>query len=1040
MTFRGALKVLGKTETPLIDKLDTVLGGAIIVAGVGAGIAATGGPAGAAILAPVWGWVDQKNEAGGILRRLVTRFGPKINGVSGLERRQLVTAAHSAIVVAAYFDVFHEVIAEAGFGGFELTAKEQAQAVFGQASTSLLDHLYSSEIPAPSATWGYSENVARVEAWLAGLHHATFILLSSLSVRGLLGQVKDHLSTVTGRASDRYQTYYGDLATSVTEFQIWFGHEEHAATRTAMDNSFRELKAMLTALGTKTRPAPAAESLELANTGKLYDTIISTDVPWPDTTFGFPTVGELFVPPGFRICAFDATSRASDDDWWAQRSLQHNLADRLAAHLLSTDSARTPLLLLGHPGAGKSMLMKVLAASLPADEYATVNVRLRDVNAHASVLDQIQESLDYTTNKRVGWARLAEETADRMRVVLLDGLDELLLAANLDRTGFLHEIVRFQQVEADQKRPVAVVVTSRTVVADRITIPEETPIVKLAEFDDGQIDQWITRWDRATPGLATAAGARRLTAEEALRQPHLARQPLLLMLLALYAISPGSTELDANTSQASLYDHLFTRFAGRETTKDASHTPSPDEARDLVKATIDRLSVAALAMFNRGRQHIGEVELGIDLKALGQGIDTQRPKESGQRLLMEFFFIHVNEATVITGGPAERSYEFLHATFGEYLVGRKVIEVLRDIADTAYNGRKQHNPDDDLLHALLSHQALVTQRPILQFVEQLFHSLPEREREQIIEVLEFLIDRWRARPPSKEYLAYRPLVLDNLRELAAYSANLVMVRLALADDRGLTRSPQLFHDWSAMVTLWNSGLDPDAWRATLGAMILDRHDGTIHPDPDPNPYVFDEFDSARLRNDRETAEELGIGAVVRGAGVNFFPADNDWMPRMRSFLLSQIIHGNRYIVRSVGPPPETTDSERDEIARLITHVLRTQGADLEIHSKAELVKLLLGLDPVPDPIALALALSQHPALLTEIPALGNAEIFDGNVSAALLLLHPDEHKGPMPDQWWELYEAIVSVTGYRHSGIESSRSNSSGILESQVIRDIRGAR
>nr|BFE70368.1 hypothetical protein GCM10020092_036690 [Actinoplanes digitatis] len=95
-----------------------------------------------------------------------------------------------------------------------------------------------------------------------------------------------------------------------------------------------------------------------------------------------------------------------------------------------------------------------------------------------------------------------------MRVVLLDGLDELLLAANLDRTGYLQEIARFQEVEADQDRPVAVIVTSRTVVADRVDIPSGTPILKLAEFDDDQIGQWITRWDDATPGLATAPHTR----------------------------------------------------------------------------------------------------------------------------------------------------------------------------------------------------------------------------------------------------------------------------------------------------------------------------------------------------------------------------------------------------------------------------------------------------------------------------------------------------------------------------------------------------
>ncbi|WP_127503755.1 hypothetical protein [Actinoplanes solisilvae] len=130
LTFRGALRILGKTETPTIDRLDTLLGGVILVSGVAAGVAAVGGAAaaGAAVLAPIWQWVDQKNEAGGLLRKLVACFGPKINGTVGLERRELVAAAHSTIVAAAYFEVFHEAVEEAGYGGFTLSEQEKEAA------------------------------------------------------------------------------------------------------------------------------------------------------------------------------------------------------------------------------------------------------------------------------------------------------------------------------------------------------------------------------------------------------------------------------------------------------------------------------------------------------------------------------------------------------------------------------------------------------------------------------------------------------------------------------------------------------------------------------------------------------------------------------------------------------------------------------------------------------------------------------------------------------------------------------------------------
>ncbi|PRY33048.1 NACHT domain-containing protein [Pseudosporangium ferrugineum] len=745
LTFRGALRILGRTESPLVDRLDTLLGGVILAAGAGAGLAAAGGPAGAAVLAPVWGWIDQKNEATGLLRKLVVRLGGKIDGTAGLERRHLIRAAHSTIVVAAYFDVFHEAVTDAGFGGFRLDEREQANAAFGPApgqANSLVERLYTSEIPLPSATRGFVENARQVDAWLDRLHLSTTDLLQSLSLLRLVSEqartFERRMRALPRKAAERYRAYYVDLEAGAPEFRIWSELDEHAATRSAVDTSFLQIKALLAALGAKAGQTPAAaHALDLANTGRLRDPVVSTSVPWRDAAFRFPSVAELFVPPGFRICVFDSGTRASDDTWWSGLPLHHHLADRLAAHLLSTDATRGPLLLLGHPGAGKSMLTKMLAASLPSTDYTTVSVPLRAVSAHASILDQIQEGLDLATNRRVGWAELVDATTDRLRVVLLDGLDELLQAANLDRTGYLHEIVRFQQVEADQGHPVAVIVTSRTVVADRIDIPAGTATLKIAEFSDDQIGTWISRWNSATPALARVPGSRRLTRDEALRQPHLARQPLLLMLLALYVSGPGAAELDADSSKATLYDHLFTRFAGRERTKDIRRTSLREETRAAIEASIDRLSIAALAMFNRGRQHVGETELGGDLEALTAESTDRRPRDSGRRLLIEFFFIHASEATLIGGDAAERSYEFLHATFGEYLVARKIIDVLRDVADVAYNGRRQRDPDDDLLHALLSHQALATQRPILQFASQIFRALPELEQAKIAKVVDF---------------------------------------------------------------------------------------------------------------------------------------------------------------------------------------------------------------------------------------------------------------------------------------------------------------
>src|ERR1035438_4036694 len=110
LTFEGALRILGRHELPGVEKLDNMLGGIILTAGAAAGLA-TVGPAVLApmkALAAVWGWLEQKDVALKLLRGAIGKLSDKLAGTRGLERRELIAAAHSVIVVAAFFESFRE--------------------------------------------------------------------------------------------------------------------------------------------------------------------------------------------------------------------------------------------------------------------------------------------------------------------------------------------------------------------------------------------------------------------------------------------------------------------------------------------------------------------------------------------------------------------------------------------------------------------------------------------------------------------------------------------------------------------------------------------------------------------------------------------------------------------------------------------------------------------------------------------------------------------------------------------------------------------
>jgi len=253
----------------------------------------------------------------------------------------------------------------------------------------------------------------------------------------------------------------------------------------------------------------------------------------------------------------------------------------------------------------------VLAASLPASEFVAVQVPLRDVAADGDVQTQIEQGLRISTGESLSWRDFVLSAGDALPVVLLDGFDELLQATNISQSNYLDRIAQFQQREADLNYPVVVVVTSRVSVVDRARPADGMLSLLLEPFDDEQIEQWLGPWRRLN-----GAG---LTIDVLRPHAELARQPLLLLLLAIYdrTESPLETYRDA-IGQAQLYERLLAGFARREVLKHHADQSDVDVAR-LVEQELARLSVAAFAMFNRGQQWVTAESLDADLATLPVG-------------------------------------------------------------------------------------------------------------------------------------------------------------------------------------------------------------------------------------------------------------------------------------------------------------------------------------------------------------------------------------------------------------------------------------
>ena len=594
---------------------------------------------------------------------------------------------------------------------------------------------------------------------------------------------------------------------------------------------------------------------------------------------------------------------------------------------------------------------------------------------------------------------------------------ELLQASDSDRSAYLLDVLEFQRTEAAVGRDVIVIVTSRIVVADRVVIPPGTTVVKLDSFAEEDIADWLARWNDTNSSAISSGTFRALTPEVALRYEDLARQPLLLLMLALYTADPAVPALDAGLSMAGLYEQLLREFALREARKSLGLDARSDDVDEQVADHLDRLAIAALGMFNRGRQDVGEDEVGADLRALREDLMTRtRENEAGQRVVGEFFFVHTAEARPFgsrpgrQGRPTRRRYEFLHATFGEYLVASYIVSKLIDLTNRTPRGRRGPvNPDDSVLFALISHQPLAVRRSTLEFARDICATRTDDDgRRQMLDVLGVLAASYRYRPGLDKYSGYRPSPPDMVRGLACYSANLVSLRVAMEPTEDgvaltdlLSAPGDALAQWRSTVLLWQAGLDPDGLGSVLSGLALDVSDPPRVRDAAPTVAILsgnfariNDIFLARLLGDQAMEARIRYGAAVVEEfhyrdDLNHAAEPSRWIHEFATTMIP-VLAGLRPPYLLQGPPGGISHHDAQVAAGLILRYLDSASSDLEL--AVPLVQILLFELPQVfemNPTALARAVLRDPQLLHVIPVLRNPDIY-GSAYPALLFLASDD--------------------------------------------------
>ncbi|MEV6303539.1 AAA family ATPase [Actinoplanes sp. NPDC051861] len=776
--------------------LSRVAGGALLVA--------------APFVPGVLSWFDAKGEANTLLRDLVGAAPTRIRASRGRRHYELIEAAHTVLVLSSFFDAVAEEAGEERFTALELTDDEKRHI-----ARLPREHFGSAAPPMPGALTGFRENLPAVERALAQMGGVFSDFIGGLAAGRGVHSMSSGPSVA--RALAIYQERYVRLAADVPEFAIWSQLDEHAATRAEVrgqSETLTELAGLLHGLVDMPTPAgDAVRALERHHVQGLQKLLWRSDTPAPDG-LRFPTVEAGFISPRFRLAVHDKDARLGDESWWHGREVRDGLDAFMAAYLADPESAHQPLIILGHPGAGKSLLTEVLAARLPTEAFTTIRVPLRRVNPDAPVYQQAEAAIEQITKERITWGDL-RRAADTTKVVLLDGFDELVQATGVTQSHYVDSAAAFQREEWDQERPVVVVITSRTLVMDRTVVRDGTLVVKLEPFKEAQVDRWTAVWNRVNRDEPTF---RPLTTAELWRHRQLAQQPLLLVMLAVYAAGAGDlAAADLSTDQ--LYRRLLDEFIRRQVREKARAHLGETEFRKLERSSRRDLATVAFAMFNRKRQFVSEKDLEADLDALHpqerRDAGPGEPVSRAQGTAGAFFFVHVAQTDDPARSSGRRSYEFLHATFAEYLVAERTVELLSSVVAHWRLSREDSTgaaPDDRLLRAVLSHQPLTNGEQVISFLQQMITSRTAEDTAAFAEVCLELFRTVRRRADDD---AYRPTPFDVVNRSAAYSANLVLLAMLCRPagvDIGELRGADGPGIESA-VRLWRSGLDDEVQKS-----------------------------------------------------------------------------------------------------------------------------------------------------------------------------------------------------------------------------------
>ncbi|WP_072924619.1 pentapeptide repeat-containing protein [Microcystis aeruginosa] len=392
------------------------------------------------------------------------------------------------------------------------------------------------------------------------------------------------------------------------------------------------------------------------------------------------------------------------------------LQEQLETWLEAAKSDDAIRLLTGGPGSGKSSFCKVFAAQQARLEKQVLYIPLHRLSFSTDLVTAVKTFVQH--DGFLPENPLEPSDQDLRLLIIFDGLDELSMQGKIAQEvvqNFINEVRDQVKSFNNNKTRLQVLISGRDVVvqSNKNNFKKPRQIITILPYWVGnsdnfsdvdnllkvdQRDQWWQQYGQAK-GKNYAQLPPELSGENL---QEITAQPLLNYLIAL-TFERGEVQFSQETNLNNIYENLLTAVHERGYEKNSRGHRAIEgiKKEDFVLILME---IALSCWHGNGRTTtVREIEEHCEnngLKNLLKNFqDSFQSDSQGSitRLLTAFYF---RESGDLRG--SEKTFEFTHKSFGEYLTARRIVDRVKQIHKKLQDSENDYDNDYDPRQALIA--------------------------------------------------------------------------------------------------------------------------------------------------------------------------------------------------------------------------------------------------------------------------------------------------------------------------------------------------